>query len=222
MKYNVEGGNLPVLICELEPGEALISESGGRSWARGNIKTETTSYGGVGKALGRMFTGESMFLSQYTANSPAQIAFASSFPGSIIPVELAAGQSIICQKRAFMAATHGVELGVHFHKKLGAGFFGGEGFIMQKITGPGIAFLEIDGHAVTYDLQAGEEIVCDTGIVAMMDETCTMRVDSVKGLKNMAFGGEGFFNTIVTGPGKVTLQTMPIAHFMSMFASSGS
>lgn len=217
MTYTIEGGTLPVLLCQLDKGDVLISESGGRAWMRGPISTDTKS-GGLGKSIGRMFSGESLFLSHYTAEGPSEIAFASSFPGSIYPVQLAAGQSIIAQKRAFMAATYGVDLSIHFQQRIGTGFFGGDGFIMQKVTGPGIVFLEIDGHAVSYDLQPGEKLVCDTGVVAAMDETCTMKVESVKGLKNIAFGGEGLFNTIVTGPGRVTVQTMPLSKIASMFA----
>lgn len=211
MKYSIEGGTLPVVIVQMDAGETLISEAGGRTWSRGPVVTESKAEGGIGKSLGRMLTGESLFMSRYTAQGPAEIAFASSFPGRIVVRELQAGESIICQKSAFMAATYGVELAVHFQKKLGAGFVGGEGFIMQRITGPGLVFLELDGHCVEYDLAIGEKIVCDTGVLALMDMTCQMDVQMVKGVKNVLFGGEGLFDTVVTGPGKVYLQTMTIA-----------
>lgn len=211
MRYSIEGGSLPVVMIQLNPGEALISESGGRTWARGPVVTEQTSEGGAGKAIGRMFMGESLFLSKYTAQGPAEIAFASSFPGRIIARELAPGESIICQKTSFLCGTYGVQLAVHFNKKVGAGFFGGEGFIMQRITGPGLVFLEVDGHCAEYDLQSGEQIVCDTGVLAMMDMTCTLDVQMVKGVKNVFFGGEGLIDTVITGPGHVCLQTMTIA-----------
>jgi uncharacterized protein (TIGR00266 family) len=216
MKYSIEGGSLPVVIINLEAGEKLISEAGGRSWSRGPILTETKAEGGAGKAIGRMFAGESLFMSHYTAQGPAEIAFASSFPGRIRAYTLQAGESIICQKKAFMCATYGVDLAIHFQKKLGAGLFGGEGFIMQRITGPGLVFLEIDGYNVEYDLAPGETVVCDTGIVAVMDSTCQMDVQMVKGVKNVLFGGEGLFDTIVTGPGKVVLQTMTIANLAKL------
>lgn len=216
MRYSIEGGSLPVAIIQLNPGETLISESGGRTWSRGQLLTETSSEGGAGKALGRMFMGESMFLSKYTAQGPAEIAFASSFPGRIIARQLAPGESIVCQKKAFMCATYGVQLAMQFNKKLGTGVFGGEGFIMQRITGPGLVFLELDGHCVDYDLQPGEQIVCDTGVVAMMDMTCTMDVQRVKGMKNVFFGGEGLFDTVITGPGKVSLQTMTIGQLAKL------
>ena len=211
MRYSIEGGSLPAVIIQLDSGETILSEAGGRTWSRGPVVTETKAEGGVGKSLGRMFTGESLFMSRYTAQGPAEIAFSSSFPGKIIARELQAGQSIVFQKRAFLCATYGVELAVHFQKKLGAGLFGGEGFIMQRVTGPGIVFLEVDGHCQEYDLMQGEQLTCDTGVLAIMDATCTMDVQMVKGVKNMLLGGEGLLDTIITGPGKVHLQTMTIA-----------
>ncbi|MBO4900862.1 MAG: AIM24 family protein [Lachnospiraceae bacterium] len=211
MQYSIEGGSLPALIISLDPGEKLISEVGGRTWSRGDVITETTSNGGAGKALGRMLTGESLFMSTYTAQGPSEVAFTSSFPGRIIPRELGPGQSVIAQKSAFLCASYGVDLSVHMNKKVGTGLVGGEGFLMQKITGPGLAFFEIDGYCKEYDLQPGERIVCDTGVVALMDETVTMEVQTVKGLKNKLLGGEGLFDTVLIGPGKVYLQTMTIS-----------
>jgi len=207
MKYKIVGESLPVVLCDLKDGEAIISENGGRSWAKGDITT-TTQGGNASKMFGRMFSGESLFLSHYQANGDAQIAFASSFPGSIKAIELKENESIIVQKHGFLAATESVDLSIFFHKKFGAGLFGGEGFIMQKISGPGVAFVEIDGYAIEYDLKANEKLVCDTGVVALMDESCKMEIEAVKGLKNKLLGGEGFFDTIVYGPGKVIVQTM--------------
>lgn len=212
MKYNIVGDALPVVICSLDANESMITERGSMSWMSPNMQMETTSNGGAGKALGRMFSGEALFQNRYTAlNGPGMIAFASSFPGSVIPVQISPDKPVICQKRAFLASQPGVELSVFFQKRLGAGVFGGEGFIMQRLTGQGMAFLEIDGHAVEYYLGAGQQIVVDTGYLAMMDATCTMEVRSVSGVKNVLFGGEGLFNTVITGPGKVVLQTMPIS-----------
>lgn len=210
MQYRIEGGSLPAVIVNLNPGETMISEAGGRTWSRGSVASEITSLGGAGKALGRMLMGESLFMNLYTAQAPAEIAFSSSFPGRIVARELGAGQSIICQKHAFLCATYGVELSLHLQKKLGAGFVGGEGFIMQRVTGPGLVFLEVDGFCQEYDLAAGEQLTCDTGVLAVMDESCTMDVQMVKGVKNVLFGGEGLFDTVITGPGKVHLQTMTI------------
>ncbi len=211
MRYAIEGGSLPAVIIQLDPGETIISESGGRTWSRGPVLTEAKAEGGAGKALGRLFAGESLFMSCYTAQGPAEIAFSSSFPGRIIARTLQQGESIVCQKSAFLCATYGVELAVHFQKKLGAGLVGGEGFIMQRVTGPGLVFLEVDGYCQEYDLAPGEQLSCDTGVLAVMDATCQLDVQMVKGVKNMFFGGEGLFDTVITGPGKVCLQTMTIA-----------
>lgn len=216
MKYSIEGGALPVVRINLDSGETLISEAGGRTWSKGNVLTETTSEGGAKKALGRLISGESLFMSKYTAQGPAEIAFASSFPGRILALELGEGKSLIAQKGAFMCATYGVELSMHMQKKLGAGLAGGEGFIMQKITGPGMVFLEIDGFCVEYDLAPGEQMTLDTGVLAVMDETCTMDVQMVKGAKNVLLGGEGLFDTIITGPGKIFLQTMSVGNLAKL------
>ena len=216
MNYTIVGGSLPAVIISLNMGESIISQAGGRTWSRGPIVTESKAEGGMGKSIGRMFAGESLFMSHYTARGSSEIAFLSSFPGQIIAKELQAGQSIICQKSAFLCASAGVQLAVHFQKKLGAGFVGGEGFIMQRITGPGMVFLEVDGYCQEYDLAPGEQIVCDTGVLAIMDETCQMDVQMVKGVKNVLFGGEGLFDTVITGPGKVYLQTMTIEKLASL------
>lgn len=154
-----------------------------------------------------------MFQNIYTAQGgPGMIAFASSFPGSIRAFEITPGQDMIFQKSAFLASEAGVQLSMHFRKKIGSGLFGGEGFIMQKVSGQGIMFAEFDGHVVEYELQPGQQIVIDTGHLAAMAATCSMDIQSVPGVKNMLFGGEGFFNTVITGPGKVWLQTMPISN----------
>ena len=212
MKYEIKGNELPVVICYLEGGESMITERGSMSWMSPNMKMETTSNGGIGKALGRMFAGEALFQNRYTATGGnGMIAFASSFPGQIRPWEIGPGREVIVQKSGFLAAEESVELSVFFQKKLGAGLFGGEGFIMQRLSGQGTAFLEFDGHVVEYNLQPGQQIVIDTGYLAAMDATCNMEIKSVPGLKNMVFGGEGLFNTDITGPGRVWLQTMPLS-----------
>lgn len=211
MHYKIQGEPMPVVICELNAGEAMITESGSMSWMSPNMKMETTG-GGFGKMLGRAFAGENMFQNKYTAESRnGMIAFASSFPGSIRAVEIRPGKELIVQKRGFLASEASVTLSMFFRKKLGAGFFGGEGFIMQKLSGNGTAFIEIDGSAVEYDLAAGEQLIIDTGYLAAMDSTCSIDITTVPGLKNMFFGGEGIFNTVVTGPGHVILQSMPIS-----------
>ena len=197
----------------------MITEKGSMVWMSENMKMETSA-GGAGKAIGRMFAGESLFRNIYTAErGPGMIAFAGSFPGSIRAIEVTPDKPIIAQKAAFLAATEGVELSVFFQKKVSSGLFGGEGFIMQKISGRGTVFIEIDGSAVEYELKAGKKLVIDTGNLAMVDSTCSIDVQTVKGVKNVLFGGEGLFNTVVTGPGRVTLQTMPLTTFASSIAS---
>ena len=225
MQYEIKGDQLPVVVCTLNPGESMITERGAMSWMTSNMRMQTQA-GGVGKAIGRMFSGESMFQNKYTAEGSAGlIAFASSFPGEIRAIQIAPGQSIVAQKSAFLAAEPGVELSIHFRKKLGAGFFGGEGFIMQRLSGNGIAFVEIDGYAVEYELAAGQQMVIDTGYLAAMTSSCNMDIQSVSGIKNALFGGEGLFNTVVTGPGKIILQSMPVnnvASSIAPFISTGS
>jgi uncharacterized protein (TIGR00266 family) len=211
IKYELQGGQLPVVVCELEEGQEMFTESGGMSWMSDNIVMSTSMEGGLFKGLGRKLSGESFFMASYKARGgPGMIAFASSFPGSIIARELAAGQSIICQKRSFLAASRTATLAMHFQQRLGAGLFGGEGFIMQRITGPGTAFLEIDGAAIEYDLAAGQMMKVDTGHVALLEDTVKMSITTVKGFKNILFGGEGLFLTTLTGPGHIWLQSMPI------------
>ena len=198
----------------------MITERGSMSWMSPNMKMETTTGGGIGKAIGRMFAGEALFQNRYTAQGGnGLIAFASSFPGQINAYEIGPGREIIVQKSGFLAAESGVELSVFFQKKLGSGFFGGEGFIMQRLSGQGTAFLEFDGHVVDYELQPGQQIVVDTGYLAAMEGTCSIEVRTVPGLKNMVFGGEGLFNTVVTGPGRVWLQTMPISNVAQLILS---
>ncbi len=213
MRYEILGETLPVVVCQLEGGEKMITEGGGMSWMSPNMLMETTTNGGLGKAFGRMFSGEKMFQNVYTAQGGnGMIAFASSFPGSIKAYEIGPGQEMVFQKSAFLAGEAGIELSVFFNKKFSSGLFGGEGFIMQKISGHGTVFAEFDGHVVEYELQPGQQIVVDTGHLAAMTATCQMEIKSVPGVKNMLFGGEGFFNTVISGPGKVWLQTMPISN----------
>ncbi len=213
MQYQIKGDTLPVVICQLEEGEKMITEGGAMSWMSPNMLMETSTNGGLGKAFGRMFSGESIFQNIYTSQGgKGLIAFASSFPGSIKAFNISPGNEMIFQKSAFLAAEAGVELSIHFHKKIGSGLFGGEGFILQRVSGYGTVFAEFDGHLVEYELQPGQQIVVDTGHLAAMTPSCQMDIQTVKGVKNMVFGGEGIFNTLITGPGRVWLQTMPISN----------
>ena len=210
MRYEITGGAFPVVICHLEDRERMITERGSMVWMSPNMQMETSG-GGLGKMFSRAFSGESIFQNSYTARGQGMIAFGSSFPGKIMPVNIGPGREMILQKSAFLAAEASVELSIHFNRKLGAGFFGGEGFIMQRLSGSGVAFAEIDGELVEYDLAPGQQIVVDTGNVAGFEPSVTMDIQQVPGLKNMFLGGEGVFNTLLTGPGRVWLQTMPIS-----------
>lgn len=211
MKYEIKGESLPVVICQLESGEKMITERGSMSWMSPNMQMKTSTRGGIGKAFSRMFSGESIFLNTYTAmNKEGTIAFASSFPGEIRAFEVGPDKEYVFQKKAFLASEASVELSIYFQKKISAGFFGGEGFIMQKISGHGTVFAEFDGHVVEYDLKPGQQILIDTGYLAAMSSTCSINIRSVPGVKNMVFGGEGVFNTVLTGPGHVWLQTLPL------------
>ena len=219
MRYTIEGGNLPVVICTLSDGEQMLTEKGAMSWMTPNMEMKTSMEGGLGKAFGRAFSGESMFMNTYTTRGgEGLIAFASSFPGRILAIPIAPGAEIIVQKTAFLAAEAGVQLSTHFSRKIGAGFFGGEGFIMQRLSGQGMAFLEMDGHVVEYDLAPGQSLMIDSGHLAAMTATVQMTVETVKGVKNVVFGGEGLFNTRLTGPGHIWIQTMPFSKLAGLLA----
>lgn len=211
MQYELKGGAFPVVVCRLNSGESMITEKGSMVWMTPNMEMTTTGGGGIGKMFSNALTGESMFQNIYTARGEGMITFGSSFPGQILPLEVTPGKSFILQKSAFLASEAGVQLSMHVNQKLGAGFFGGEGFIMQKLTGNGIAFAEVDGELVEYTLAPGEQMVVDTGYVMGFELSVSMDIQQVKGLKNMVLGGEGLFNTVLTGPGKIWLQTMPIS-----------
>ena len=211
MRYNIVGEPTPVVICDLEVGESMITEKGSMVWMSPNMRMETGSNGGLGKAFGRLLSGDSMFQNSFTAEGgPGMIAFASSFPGAIRAVEITPERPVIVQKNGFLASERGVDLSIFFQKRVGAGFFGGEGFIMQKFSGNGTVLLEIDGCAVEYELEAGQRMIVDTGHLAMMDGTCSIDIEMIKGAKNIFLGGEGLFNTCISGPGKIVLQTMPV------------
>ena len=219
MKYEIIGGSTPAVTCELYPGESMITQSGAMAWMSPNMDMQTSA-GGFGKAFGRLFSGESLFLNTYSPmGGSGSITFAASFPGSIRAVEITPDKPLIIQKSAFIAATSGVDISVHFQHKMRAGFFAGEGFIMQKLTGRGLAFIEIDGEGIDYDLRPGEQIIVDTGYLATMDATCDVDIRTVKGAKNIFFGGEGLFHTVITGPGHVVLQTMSVVQFTARIAA---
>lgn len=230
VSYRIDGTTLQVVTIQLQPGEVIYSESGGMSWMSANVEMKTHTGGGLGKMFKRALSGESLFITDFSVNSGnGMVAFASEFPGKIIPFDLGLGQSLIIQKDAFMCAEKSVDVDLHFRKRLGAGIFGGEGFIMQKVTGPGLVFAEVDGEVVEYSLQPGQMLKVDTGHLAMMEASVDFDVTMVKGISNILLGGEGLFLGTLRGPGKVWLQTMPmsklaakVAQFMPQVGGKGS
>ena len=218
MDYRILGETLPVVEVRLNAGEAMYTQSGGMAWMSEGLTLDSNIKGGLMKGIGRMFTGESLFMATYTAVRPdCIIAFASTVPGRILPVDLSR-TSLICQKGAFLCAQPTVEVSTVFTKKLSAGFFGGEGFILQQLKGSGMAFLEVDGDVVEKTLAPGEVMKVDTGNVFAFEPTVSYEIETIKGVKNMLFGGEGLFLTRLTGPGKIYMQTMNIAEFTGRIA----
>ncbi len=216
MEHTIHGDVMQALEVRLEQGESIYTESGGMAWMTDGIEMSTNAKGGIGKAFGRMLSGESFFMTTYTCNAPSgMITFTPESPGKVIPMRLAEGHSMICQKDAFMCAETSVELAMHFRKKLGAGLFGGEGFILQKLTGPGLAFVEIAGEVQRIELKPGQKLKIDPGHIAMYEPTCDYDIQMVKGVMNWIGGGEGLFLATITGPGKVWLQTMPLSNLAS-------
>jgi len=216
MRYKIRGTTMQTLDILLTAGESVFTESGGMAWMRGAVEMTTNTRGGLLKGLARSMAGESLFMTTYTCQSgEALITFTPEAPGAIIPVPLAANESRICQKDAFMVAEENVALEIHFRKKLGAGLFGGEGFILQKVTGPGMAWMEIAGEVREYELRSGETMQVDPGHIAMYEPTVNYDIQRVKGVKNILFGGEGLFLATLTGPGKIWLQSMPLSNLAS-------
>jgi uncharacterized protein (TIGR00266 family) len=219
MQYKISGSLMESVDIHLKQGESVYTESGGMAWMRGSFDMDTSTRGGLGTGIGRVLAGESLFLTTYICKSTdGLITFTPEVPGKVIPVKLEAGQSMICQKDAFMCAEQTVKLEMHFRKKLGAGLFGGEGFILQKITGPGTAFVEIPGEVREIELGAGERIMVDPGHIAMFDPSVEYDIARVKGLKNVLFSGEGLFLATLTGPGKIWLQSLPLSNLARKLA----
>jgi len=219
MRYEIQGTVMQSLDVYLEAGEGVYTEKGGMAWMRGDVDMKTSTHGGLLAGLGRKLAGESIFMTTYTCRSgQAMVTFTPEAPGKILAFELQPGQSLICQKDAFMCATIGVKLEMHFRKRLGAGLFGGEGFILQKVTGPGLVFLEIAGEVREYTLQPGEVMKVDPGHIALYEPTVDYSIARVKGVTNILFGGEGLFLASLTGPGRVWLQSMPLSNLASKLA----
>lgn len=223
METRINGEELPYVVCKLKQGEAVVTENGGMSWMDDGIQMKTTTNGGIMKGLGRALAGESIFMNVYTAEKDdVEIAFASSFPGQILEFDLKEGETIIAQKRAFLCAEPTVDISMHFRKKIGAGIFGGEGFIMQKFQGPGKVFLELDGAIYKRELAVGQKLKVDNGYVAAMTSGVDLNIETIKGVKNIVFGGEGLFLTTLKGPGTIWIQSMPISKLASMFYLGGN
>jgi uncharacterized protein (TIGR00266 family) len=210
--YRIEGTVLPVLTVKLTPGQRIYSSSGGMSWMTQAIEMETNTGGGLGRMLKRAFSGESLFIvDYYVQRGEGEVAFANEFPGKIIALNLTDGQQMIVQKDSFMCAEKSVDLDLHFRKRLGAGLFGGEGFILQRLTGPGMAFVNFDGEIIEKTLAAGEVLRVDTGHVAMFEPSVDLDIELIRGFKNILLGGEGLFIATLRGPGKVYLQSVPLS-----------
>ena len=219
MEFKISGTIMESVDIHLKAGESIFSESGGMAWMRGAFEMDTGTRGGRGAGLGRMLAGESLFLTTYTCKSPdGLITFTPEVPGKVLALPLETGQSLICQKDSFMCAETSVKIEMHFRKKLGAGLFGGEGFILQKITGPGTAFLEIPGEVRKIELGTGEQIQIDPGHIALFEPSVNYDISAVKGLKNVLFSGEGLFLAILTGPGTFWLQSLPLSNLAMKLA----
>lgn len=213
MKYEIIGETVPAVECTLSRGESMFTQSGGMVWQTTGISMSTNARGGIARSLGRMFTGESIFMANYTAEADGvKIAFGSTVPGTVVPVDISQSE-LICQKGAFLCAEQSVDLKVAFSKKLSAGLFGGEGFILQRLFGKGMAFLEVDGDKVERILAPGEVLKVDTGNVVAFEPSVSYEIETVKGLGNIFFGGEGLFITKLTGPGRIILQTQNFNDF---------
>lgn len=211
MEYEIRGGAFPMVICTLQKGETMKNETGAMAFMTSEMKMETSTPGGILKGFGRVLSGDTMFLNFFTAEADNQkIGFSAHSPGKIIPIRLNGSNSIIGQKNAFLASEESVNYDIVLHEKLGTGIFGGEGFILQKFTGTGIVFLEVDGEAIERELGPGETILLDPGHIAALEESVDYGIERVKGAKNILFG-EGLFFAKLTGPGKVWIQTMPIS-----------
>ena len=214
MNYEIFGDNLPAVTIKLSPGESIYTQSGGMSWMTNGMKMETNVKGGMLKGLGRMLTGESLFMATYSATQPDdEITLASAFPGGIVALEVGGGKEYIIQKSGFLCAQPNVELSMEVIKGMSGGLFGGEGFLLQRLKGNGLAFIEIDGSVKEIDLAPGQRLKVDTGNVAIYESTVRYSVETVKGFTNILFGGEGLFLTTLEGPGKVWLQTMTLPNF---------
>ena len=210
MRYEVTGTTMQTVSIDLAQGESLYSQTASMAWMSPSIRMDTHTGGGIFAGIKRALAGGGIFITEFTAESSGHIAFAPRFPGQIVPVTLAPGQSLICHKETFLCAEKTVELEIAFQQRLGAGFFAGEGFIMQKVTGPGTVFLDLSGEVVEKTLAPGEQLLVHAGHVGMQEPSVDIDIKMMRGFRNVLFGGEGLFLATLTGPGKIWLQSMPI------------
>ncbi len=223
LDYKIFGDDLQLVEVELDPGEGVRAEVGTMTYMEDGIDMQTGTGGGILKGLKRMVTGESFFITSFynKANTKSRIAFAAPYPGKIIPLDLGAmGGRLICQKDSFLCAAQGIEIEVAFTKRLGAGFFGGEGFILQRLEGDGLAFVHAGGTIIEKDLAAGEKLRVDTGCLVAFAPSVDYDIQFVGGFKNALFGGEGLFLATLTGPGKVYLQSLPFSRLADRIAAA--
>lgn len=231
MREHIHGTTMPVLDIMLNAGESICAESGELSWMSAGIAMRTTTQGagggGMMGALKRGIAGGSLFMTTYTAtNQPGTVSFATHLPGQILPVDVAPqpGHSFMAHRHAYMCGTEGVRLDIGFQQRLGAGLFGGDGFILQRINGQGRAWIQLSGEIVTYTLQPGQTILVHPGHVGMFQETIQFTITTIKGMKNKIFGGDGVFLAQLTGPGQIWLQSLPVsrlAHALQPYLATG-
>jgi uncharacterized protein (TIGR00266 family) len=218
MKYDISGTVMQTLSVDLAPGESVFSQTNCMCWMNDAIDMHTNTGGGFFAGIARSLSGGSFFVTEFTARADGHVAFAPRFPGTIMPVTLAAGQSLVCRKESFLVAEKSVTLEIAWQKRLGAGFFGGAGFILQKVTGPGTVFLDLSGEMVERDLAEGERLLVHAGHVGVMDPTVGFDIQMVSGFSNILFGGEGLFLATLTGPGHIALQSMPVMNLAEAIA----
>jgi uncharacterized protein (TIGR00266 family) len=219
MKYKISGDNLQLVTLQIGPGEKIFAEAGSMVYMSANINMEAKMRGGLLKGIGRKFAGETIFLTEFTsAGGTSLVSFGGNAPGTIKPIELSTGKEFLVQKDAFLVAEDSVDMSIAFQKRLGAAFFGGEGFILEKLSGTGTVFIHACGDFVEFDLKPDQVMKVDTGSVVGWDGTVTYDIQRVKGIKTMFFGGEGIFLTTLKGPGKVIIQSMNLGNLATALA----
>jgi len=221
MNATITGTTMPTVLVELAPGESVYCQTHAMAWMTDDVRMDTNTGGGLFAGLKRSLSGGSFFITTYTANGPgkSRLAFAPRFPGHVLPFKLAAGESVICRKETFLVAESGVSLEIAFQQKLGASVFGGEGFILQRVTGPGTVWLDLSGEVVIEELQAGQRLLVHAGHVGIITPSVQFDIQRIQGARNMIFGGEGIFLATLTGPGKAWLQSMPILNLAEAIAN---